>query len=554
MKLSPAMQHALTRINTALIEGQEDALVAGLESIPLDQLLAEDNIARVRARNKKSLVLLLASLAVSNDIASARAQIWLDCYQSIVNKSIATGITRLSENNILRLVVTALVNDRPLQAKELLKVKGDHQHWWDAFELAIDNKAWESAVVALEVLGKKKTETILWLQLAKRLAKRHPLFMDESGIAFTDIDYARLSRLYGLCINAARNANAMDLVSALTHLRARCLEMAGDYEEAIALLSQFKKGKQVVAAQMGIARNHCRQGDLPASINALDIALTEFRHLGEDKEENNALQAAISTVRAPEANFNVRLASLALSDLASIFNEIDLKFFLVSGTLLGYEREGKLLDHDKDIDIGVIGWEKQYDICLALQKSNKFTISAHFLKGHTSHYIPIQHNATGSWIDIFIYFDQGDKLVTGVDFFFGYRQTFAFTPFELKPVNFLGVDMYVPSDADLNLTENFGNWREPDASYISHLESPSTMHKGGLEHLLTARLMALGAILQRKPKKLRKVVEILRLYSDRPSAMPESLLDLMLAIAANFDDLQPKANPLETALTEAIHA
>ena len=129
MKLSPAMQHALTRINTALIEGQEDALVAGLESVPLAQLLAEDNIARVRARNKKSLVLLLCSLAVSNDIAPARAQIWLDCYQSIVNQALSANITRLSENNILRLVVTSLCQGTPLQAKDLLKVKGDHQHW-----------------------------------------------------------------------------------------------------------------------------------------------------------------------------------------------------------------------------------------------------------------------------------------------------------------------------------------------------------------------------------------------------------------------------------------
>ena len=554
MKLNPTMQHTLTKINTALIEGHEDALISGLESVPLEQLLSEDNIACVRARDKKSLILLLCSLAVSNDITPSRAQIWLDCYQSIVNKELTQGITRLSEHNILRKVVTSLAYGSPLQLGDLQKIKGDHQHWWDAFELAIDNKAWATAVCALETLGKKRTETILWLQLAKRLAKRHALFMDESGIPFTDVNYQSLSRLYALCIQAAQNANATELASALAHLRARCLEMGGEYEEAIRLLKQFNKGKQAIPAHMGIARNHCRKGDLPASIQALDQALTEFKYLETYGDDHKDLQAAIAPARAPDTPFDVRSASRALSDLAGIFNEIDLKFFLVSGTLLGYEREGQLLDHDKDIDIGVIGWEKQYDICLALQKSNKFTISAHFLKGHASHYIPIQHNATGSWIDIFIYFDQGDKLVTGVDFFFGYRQTFAFTPFELKPVSFLGVDMYVPSDTDLNLTENFGNWREPDASYISHLESPSTMNKGGLEHLLTARLTALGAIIQRKPKKLRKVVEILKLYADRPCAMPEPLLQSLLTIATNFDGTQAPASLLETSLTEPLHA
>jgi hypothetical protein len=554
MKLSPAMQHALTRINTALIEGHDEALVNALESVPLEQLLSEDNIACVRARGKKSLVLLLSSLAVSNDVGPARAQLWLDCYQSIANKSLTTNMSRLSEHNILRIVLTSLVHETPLLPKDLVKFKGDHQHWWDAFELAVDNKAWSTAVAALEALGKKKVETILWLQLAKRLSKRHALFMDESGIPFTDVDYLRLSRLYELCINAAKNANAMELVAALAHLRARCLEMGGHYAQSIALLKQYSQGKQAVPAKMSIARNHCRMGDLPASIRALDSALEEFNHLGADRDDSTDLQAAIGPARPPDSSFNIAAASKALSDLAVIFNEIDLKFFLVSGTLLGYEREGKFLDHDKDIDIGVVGWEKQYDICLALQKSNKFTISAHFLKGQSSHYIPIQHNPTGSWIDIFIYFDQGDKWVTGVDFFFGYRQTFAFTPFELKPINFLGVDMYVPGNTDLNLTENFGNWRVPDASYISHLESPSTMNKGGLEHLLTARLTALGALIQRKPKKLRKLVDILRLHANQPCAMPEPLLESLLAIAANFEKNQNKGTDMEAALIEVIHA
>jgi hypothetical protein len=215
-----------------------------------------------------------------------------------------------------------------------------------------------------------------------------------------------------------------------------------------------------------------------------------------------------------------------------------LKFFLVSGTLLGYEREGKLLDHDKDIDIGVIGWEKQYEICMALQASTLFTVSPHFLKGHKSYYIPIRHNFTGVWIDIFVYHELDDKLVTGVDFFFGYRQTFAFTPFDLKPVNFLGVDMHVPSNTDLNLQENFGNWRVPDASYLSHLESPSTTNKGGQAHMLTARINALGYIIQKKPLKIRKAIQILREYKDSPWAMGEDLLTHLENICTELEQAQ----------------
>ena len=119
----------------------------------------------------------------------------------------------------------------------------------------------------------------------------------------------------------------------------------------------------------------------------------------------------------------------------------------------------------------------------------------------------------------------GEKMVTGVDFFFGYRQTFAFTPFALKEIEFMGVKMYAPENAELNLEENFGNWRVPDPSYISHLESPSTVDKGGLPFMLTARLSAIAAMVQGKEAKLGKVLELMRAHQSRPASMSQELID-----------------------------
>src|SRR5690606_37477131 len=47
-------------------------------------------------------------------------------------------------------------------------------------------------------------------------------------------------------------------------------------------------------------------------------------------------------------------ARQALLDLRSDLSRADVKFFLVSGTLLGCVREGNILGHDKDIDVGVM--------------------------------------------------------------------------------------------------------------------------------------------------------------------------------------------------------
>lgn len=530
MNLSPAMHFTLTRLNSALIQGNEEDLLQCLSEVDLGDLLSQDTIRKVRARGKTTICIFLCTLAVANEIEARSAQVWLDCYHSITTKSLRDGLLRLPAGNILRLCVQALVDHAPLKKSDLKNAKGSDANWHDAFELCVDSKDWVSAVSLLETLGLKKIATTRWLKISKALSERQPMLVDDSGIPNVDVDYVRLARLYDLCTQAARNAKAHEVVNSLNFLRARCLEAGGCHADALGLLRPMDQGRESLRMKVTIARNLCKSGDTAACISELDAAIRDYTvEVAQHDEPQEPLKTvdAINQERAAERTFNVGKASLALSDLARIFTDNDLKMFLVSGTLLGYEREGKLLDHDKDIDIGVIGWESQYEICLAIQKSGLFTVSPQYLKGARAYYIPVVHNLTNMCIDMFIYYPQGDKLVTGVDFFFGYRQTFAFTPFELKPVNFLGVDMYVPHDTALNLQENFGDWRVPDASYISHLESPSTMDKGGPSFMLTARLTALGALIKKKPAKLRKVIDVVAQYRDRPLAMPPDLLELL---------------------------
>lgn len=524
MKLNPVMHFTLTRLNTALVQGDEAMLLECLNAVDLQTLLSQDTIRKVRARGKIPMVNFLCTLAVANEVEPARAQVWLDCYHSVSTGGLTEGLRRLSANNVLRQAVQAQVRKAPLQPAELKNTKGSDTQWHDAFELCVDLKDWVSAVSLLETLGAKRIETARWLRISRTLSERQVLLVDPSGMAQVDVDYARLARLYQLCTNAARNAKAHEVVRSLDFLRARCLETGGDHEAAIALLRPLDKGRESNRMKVTIARNQCKAGDLAGAIATIDDALRGFRVDAPREDDEDAAQHAMQAPQPKKEGFNVAKASQALSDLAQIFRANDLKMFLVSGTLLGYEREGKLLDHDKDIDIGVIGWENQYAICLAIQQSGLFTVEPKFLKGARAYYIPVVHNLTGICIDMFIYYPQDGMLVTGVDFFFGYRQTFAFTPFDLKPVNFLGVDMYVPGDTPRNLEENFGNWRVPDASYISHLESPSTMDKGGPAFMLTARLTALGMLLTEKPVKLRKVIAVLRAYADRPLAMDPALL------------------------------
>lgn len=528
MKLTSEMHRVLALINAALMKGDESALAAAFNGVDLNELLSQETIAVTRALGKKPMTLLLCTLAEQNDVEKTRARYWLDCYQSIVNGSLSDGLSSLSNNHIAKFVVSALSSKNQINQEYLSgkKLKGNPQAWQDAIELLIDHKSWPSAYELLKHLGKKSADTEIWLQISKSLSRRHPLYVDESGQAQVDVDYKVLAKMYGMCADAAHNAKVIPVKKALLQLAASALETGGDYAQAIAQLGPLDPDQKSLSIQLDMARCYCKKNQYIQSLEKLDRVLDVYAESQNADEitSNKDLSNDRPNDDGDQASFDIGKASQALSDLSRMANDKETPVFLVSGTLLGYVREGQLLSHDKDIDVGIVGWENQYKLCMALQESGLFTVSAQYLKGKDTFYIPIKHNSTGMWIDIFVYHELQGLWVTGVDFFFGYRQTFAFTPFNLKSVNFLGVEMNVPENSELNLTENYGSWQKPDSGYISHLESPSTLDKGGLQYMITARLTLISACIKKQNSKVEKILKLMSDCDPLPGAMKPVLM------------------------------
>lgn len=549
MAIAPPLNFTLGRLNSALLMGSENQLLAALKDVDLNELLSQETIAEVRSRGKSAMVRFLCTLAVTNEVDPEPAQVWLDCYQTIALKEESGHLSQLSKRNILRTATAAVAHAHTLSTEQLKDCKGSTAHWLAALELLFDFRHWQSAAALLEALQRQNTEATCWSSASKRLSDRHKLLIDETGIANSNIDYTLLARLYKLCEAGAQRSKVPELSAPLKRLEAHAQETAGAYDLAIATLKGTPSSDKNIDVLLEISRNQCKKGDLAASIQTLDMAIMQFESAPASPlpDQNvNAIDDQLGLPPSTTGQFNIAAASRALADLNRIFSAQGIESFLVSGTLLGYEREGKLLDHDKDIDIGIVGWEKQFDLCVALQQDGLFSIPYQFIKGQDTHYMPINHKPTGMVIDIFIYHPINGQLVTGVDFFFGYRQQFAFTPFELKKVRFLDVDMHVPQDTDLNLRENFGNWRVSDPSYISHLESPSTVDKGGLAYMLTARSNALMALTKKNPAKLRKIVHLMTEYAAHPCGMPQAVREKLTLLA---DRLDPKSHAACTTVT-----
>lgn len=146
-----------------------------------------------------------------------------------------------------------------------------------------------------------------------------------------------------------------------------------------------------------------------------------------------------------------------------MLDQKQIPFFLISGTLLGCIREGKLLGHDKDIDVGV--WDEySYE-----ELANYLATSGYFyvVPTRTKHLVMLRH-VNGIAIDVFIHYrEPNDYWHAGV------KIKWHNSPFNLVYKDFLGQQYLIPENYDLYLTENYGDWRTPKTKFDSAFDAPN---------------------------------------------------------------------------------
>lgn len=166
------------------------------------------------------------------------------------------------------------------------------------------------------------------------------------------------------------------------------------------------------------------------------------------------------------------LLSEAINDFSNFLKDKDI--FLAFGTLLGFIREGKILDHDLDIDVGYLYKNKKQFVHFlkVLKKTNNFrilnndTVSVYKLKNNQIQYtkipslITIAHH-NGAHIDIFICHKLKNKII-----FYAKHFCWKVSFFTTKKVTILDhIIANVPSDVNKYLSENYGDWKTPLIEY-----------------------------------------------------------------------------------------
>ncbi|MGM8930646.1 tetratricopeptide repeat protein [Salinicola halophyticus] len=202
-------------------------------------------------------------------------------------------------------------------------------------------------------------------------------------------------------------------------------------------------------------------------------------------------------------------AAIALKDINRVLRRNAMKPFLVSGTLLGCIREGKLLAHDNDIDIGLMNDVDEAEVCRVLATSGFF----HLLPRRRGDCLRVKH-LNGIAIDVFLHHPQGDAIWHG-----GTKARWYNSAFGLAETLFLGERFWIPDAPERYLEENYGDWRTPIVSFDSTLDTPNAKIHSESELVIHAYKKLSGGLLQGDDESVTRYRQLL-LELNEPDPLP----------------------------------
>jgi len=155
-----------------------------------------------------------------------------------------------------------------------------------------------------------------------------------------------------------------------------------------------------------------------------------------------------------------------LRDLCTVLESADIPFFFAAGTALGIVRNGRPLDHDNDIDVGIFedDWNREKLVEIFMKHPN-FDLDD---SNPNSPKIGLVHRG-GANIDLFKFYREGDHVFHDAIFVRWKNRPFDIERYEMAS----GDVVFIPSNVDGYLTENYGNWRIPDSQFDAFVDGPN---------------------------------------------------------------------------------
>jgi len=163
-----------------------------------------------------------------------------------------------------------------------------------------------------------------------------------------------------------------------------------------------------------------------------------------------------------------------LRDFIAASREAGMKPFLMWGTLLGHVREGGLLKHDKDLDMGILAadWPKRHALAEAMRKRG------YELRHELDYKIVFERRDQLTRMDIDVFFPWQGKMVCLSRVRDGSFRGAWFRPNAFEKFCsciFLGSEVLIPEPPEPVLEAIYGDWRTPIKAYDSTGSIPNRL-------------------------------------------------------------------------------
>lgn len=160
-------------------------------------------------------------------------------------------------------------------------------------------------------------------------------------------------------------------------------------------------------------------------------------------------------------------------------NRLNIPMFLSSGTCLGYFREGKFIDYDYDIDVGIFAEDYNPQIIDEMKKEGLYLYR---ILGNKKTGMELSFRKLGTplgkyaKIDIFLHYHENYKNNKYICWYtyaaphFKKKIKYRVNSFEIKKVNFLGINVYVPHPTIKYIENHYGkDWMIPKKPFTEYI-------------------------------------------------------------------------------------
>ena len=211
--------------------------------------------------------------------------------------------------------------------------------------------------------------------------------------------------------------------------------------------------------------------------------------LKKSNKKKRKLRDVITSGHPKVIKVKQQVYSEMLKRTMKALGKLGIKCFLSSGTCLGYFREGKFIDYDYDIDVGIMASDYNPALVHELAKEN---INLYRILGNERDGLELSFRMPGTKlgryakIDIFLHYREnhnGQNMISWYTYAapkYIKKVKYRVSAFDLRLVNFADTQVYVPNPTLKYIEEHYGkDWmipKKPFTEYTYH-SSPTSIVK-----------------------------------------------------------------------------